>query len=294
LAGIAMKSFAMFALLLSLLAVGCGGGGGGGGGGGFTVSGRVLSASTGGAPDPAATVTIGSRSKKTDADGLFAIKASSGTTTATVSSDFPTFTFTFPPITQNTDLGDLWIGPEAVTVVGTVVDSTNQMPVSGVSIVFAGKRGTTDANGTFTLQEVAYDSAADFIFFGIIGTASKSGYLPSPFSADTPPNNGIVTIPIIQLSPQSDSNPPPPPGNLYGTVTLQGGGNSSGTVVTVFQGGVPKRQLTVGNDQKYSFWVPPADYTIHFHLNGYQDQDVLITGFTSPDQNFRNDVVLVP
>lgn len=268
----------------------------GGGGAGETrqVSGRVLSVSTGGPVDPAATVQIGSRTDRTDADGLFSLRAALGATVATVASAFPTFTFTFPPISADTDLGDLWVGPEAVTVVGTVVESTTSLPLPDVAIRFAGKRALTNSLGQFTLTEVAYDPGADFVFFGIFGSAEKSGYLRSEFSANTPPIGGVVTIPLINLAPLSDPTPPPPPGNLYGTVTLQGGGNSSGTIVTVLQGGNPVRQQTLGDDQKYRFWVVPSDYTIRFERSGFQTLEIQITGFTNSDQSFKNDVTLFP
>lgn len=277
-----------------LLALGACSGGGGGGGETRQVSGRVLSVSTGGPVDPAATVQIGSRTDRTDADGLFSLRAALGATVATVASAFPTFTFTFPPISADTDLGDLWVGPEAVTVVGTVVESTTSLPLPDVAIRFAGKRALTNSLGQFTLTEVAYDPGADFVFFGIFGSAEKSGYLRSEFSANTPPIGGVVTIPLINLAPLSDPTPPPPPGNLYGTVTLQGGGNSSGTIVTVLQGGNPVRQQTLGDDQKYRFWVVPSDYTIRFERSGFQTLEIQITGFTNSDQSFKNDVTLFP
>lgn len=284
----------LLVFVTSLLLGACGGGGGGGGGTTHLASGRVLSVTSGGPPAPAATVQIGSRTDTTDVDGLWSMNVNDGASSATVSSSFPTFTFTFPSVIADTDLGDFWIGPEAVTVVGSVVDSSTGLPVPDATIVFGGKRTTTNANGDFTLLEVAYDSNADFVFFGILGKATKTGYLQTEFAANSSPVGGVVTIPLIQMSPLSDPTPPPPPGNLFGTVTLQGGGSSSGTTVTVLQGGNPIRQLTVGSDQKYRFWVPPADYTLRFQKAGFQTLDIPITGFTSPDQSFENNVTLIP
>lgn len=280
-------------LIILALIAGCGGGGFGGGG--IQVTGRVLSVSTGSAPNPQATVQIGTNTAQTGAgDGLFIMNVASGSSTAIVLSAFPTFTFNFPPVVAPTDLGDFWIGPASVNIVGQVIDAADSLPVSGVLVRFAGKRATTNANGEFTLEGVAYDPNNSFVFSGIAGRLDKSGYVPAEFFVNQDPIAGVITLPPLLIAKISDPNPPPPPFNLWGIVSLQGGGSSAGTIVTLLQSGTPIRQFTVGNDGRYLFWASPNDYTIRFELNGFQTLEIQITGFTQPNQVIRNDVTLVP
>src|SRR5689334_6906635 len=79
---------AVIVLTLALFAglAGCGGGGGGGNNSGtpVTVTGRVLRAETGLAPDPAATVTIGGTSVTTAADGTFTFNPPGNATMAMI------------------------------------------------------------------------------------------------------------------------------------------------------------------------------------------------------------------
>lgn len=272
-----------------------GGCGGGGFGGGIQVTGRVLSVSTGNPPNPQATVQIANVTAQTGAgDGVFVMNVPSGSSSAIVLSSFPTFTFTFPPVVAPTDLGDFWIGPATVTIVGQVIDAADSTPVSGVLVRFAGKRTTTDSGGNFTLTEVAYDPVNTFVFTGIPGRLDKAGYVPAEFFVNQDPIGGVINLPPLLIARISDPNPPPPPYNLWGVVSLQGGGSPAGTVSTLLQNGTPVRQFNVGNDGRYLFWAVPGDYTIRFEKTGFQTLEIQITGFTRPDQVIRNDVTLVP
>ncbi len=288
-----MIRFALLAVLaIAMSLLGCGGGGTGGGG--IQVTGRVLSISTGNAPNPQATVQIGSRTAQTGAgDGLFVMSVEAGATTAIVLSAFPTFTFSFPAIVVPTDLGDLWIGPSTVTINGQVIDAADSEPVPGVVVRFAGKRTLTDANGLFSLEGVAYDPANTFVFTGIAGRLEKAGYVPAEFFVNQDPIAGVISLPPLLIAKVSDPNPPPPPFNLWGVISLQGGGSPSGTIVTLIQSGTPIRQFNVGNDGRYLFWAIPNDYTIRFERTGFQTLEIQITGFTEPNQVIRNDVTLV-
>src|SRR5688572_10897098 len=121
----------LLCLLVLLIALtGCGGGGGGntGGGTGATITGRVLRVDTGGATNPPASVQVGSRSTLTSVvDGSFSLAVPPGTTSVLVDtqSSLGVFTFTFPAASGTQDVGDLWVGPEKVTLSGRVLDSTN-------------------------------------------------------------------------------------------------------------------------------------------------------------------------
>jgi len=280
-------------IAVAVIALGCGGGAGSGGG--VRVDGRVLSVTTGGPPNPQATAQIGSASSLTGADdGVFVLNVAQGANQLIVTHPiFPTFVFDFPPVTATTSLGDFWIGPETVSIQGRVVNSQDSAPISGALVQFAGKRAVTAGDGTFSLTGVAYDSQNDFVFIGIFGTASKSGFLTAQFNVVNQPVNGVITIPDILLAPESDPNPPGPPYNLWGVVTVQGG-SPVGVIATLLQGGAPVRVFNVGANGRYQFWAEPGSYTIRFEKSGYQTVEIPVVGFDSPDDVIRNDVTLLP
>ena len=281
----------MRAILLLLIGAfllwGCGGSSPGGR---VRADGRVLSVSTGGPPNPPATAQIGDASAQTQSDsGVFILNIAPGATQLVVLHPvFPTFTFTFPPVTSDATLGDFWIGPETVTIVGSVIHSQTTAPIPDALVLFAGKRATTNQDGEFTLTGVAYDSKNDFV-----GTVHKSGFLTSQFTANQNPVGGVITLPPILLAPVSDPNPPGPPYNLWGVVTVQGE-PPTGTTVTLLDSGTPIRRYTVGSDGRYFLWAVPGTYVLRFEKTGFQTVDVPVTGFDSPDDVIRNDVTLVP
>ncbi|GIV01988.1 MAG: hypothetical protein KatS3mg015_0818 [Fimbriimonadales bacterium] len=286
--------FLAFAAAVVVSLAGCGGGGVGSGGG-IRVDGRVLSVTTGGPPNPQATAQIGSASSLTGAeDGVFVLNVASGSSQLVVTHPtFPTFVFDFPPVTADTSLGDFWIGPETVNIQGRVVNSQDSSPIEGALVQFAGKRAVTGSDGSFLLTGVAYDSQNDFVFIGIFGTASKSGFLTAQFNVVNQPVNGVITVADILLAPESDPNPPGPPYNLWGIVTVQGG-SPVGVIATLLQGGSPVRVFNVGANGRYQFWAVPGSYTIRFEKSGFQTVEIPIVGFDSPDDVIRNDVTLVP
>jgi len=279
-------------LIGAFLLWGCGGSSPGGR---VRADGRVLSVSTGGPPNPPATAQIGDASAQTQSDsGVFILNIAPGATQLVVLHPvFPTFTFTFPPVTSDATLGDFWIGPETVTIVGSVIHSQTTAPIPDALVLFAGKRATTNQDGEFTLTGVAYDSKNDFVFQGIMGTVHKSGFLTSQFTANQNPVGGVITLPPILLAPVSDPNPPGPPYNLWGVVTVQGE-PPTGTTVTLLDSGTPIRRYTVGSDGRYFLWAVPGTYVLRFEKTGFQTVDVPVTGFDSPDDVIRNDVTLVP
>lgn len=274
---------------------GCVGGATGGGGGGIQASGVVKDVSTGEGPDPVATVTIGSSSTQTQAiSGNFQLNnVEQGSSSMTVTSNYPTFNFEFPAILASVFLGEFWIGPDTVTIVGSVVDVNTTEPIAGVLIKFAGRRALTDSNGEFILLEVAYDYSDSFIFDTILGTAEKEDYIPTAFTANQNPIQGVITLPPILMAPSNDPNPPPPPYNLWGNVTTSDGASSSGATVTLFKGPDPIRVTTVDANGKYYFWVPPFDYDILVQKNGYQDAMASVSGFTNANQIIQVDIHLI-
>lgn len=288
---------ATLAAFLFLVAFGCGGGGGGttGGttGGGFTLVGRVIWASTGAAPNPQATVQVGAASTLTDpGDGSFLLDVASGSTAAVVvyraspNSDPISFTFTFQPIADGVlDIGDLWIGPTRVTVIGRVLSTADNSPIAGATVRFAGRSGQTDASGAYALADVAYDPNNLAAFLGIQGVVTSSGFNAQTFFPDSGAVDGVVTIPDVLMSPVSDPNPPPTPYNIWGVISPQSA--ASGTIVTLLRDGLAVRQFNVGADQRYAFWITQGTYTLRFRNPGL--------GLSAPDVTLalqRNDEVI--
>lgn len=278
--------------LLAVLLVACGGGGGGGGGS-AVVLGRVLQVATGGPPNPRASVQKGGKSVLTSAtDGSFQLDVPKNTTSLLVDplNGSGTWTFVFAPVSGTVDVGDLWIGPERVRVQGTVLNSTNNLPVSGATVNFAGRIGATDANGRFDLVDVAYSSATQTAFWGILGSVRATGFFKTDFSAQ--PNTalgGVVTVNDILITPTSNTVPPGPPYNVWGRISPSA--NAPGTVVTATLSGNPVRIFNVGSDGTYKLWLSPGTYVLSFANGALSAPDETVT-LTQPNQVIQRDVVL--
>jgi hypothetical protein len=252
-------------LVLALLALGCGGGGGGGGNTAQLV-GRVLWIESNAATDPVSSVSAGGNVATTDLiDGSFVLQAPAGTTSVTVSySDGGppiVFTFSFPAASGTTDLGDLYIGPETVTVHGTVRDASNDQPVQGATVKLAGRTATTNANGEFNLLQVAYSSSSPAAFGDLIGEVSHTGYVTRQFSPPITAVAGVVEVGILQLSPTSQDQPPPFPANITGTVLPVNDG--AGALVELLDGSMTVVRSTIADGAgKYQFWAGVGSYTV--------------------------------
>lgn len=278
-------------LLLALVVIAaCGGGGGGGTGGGpsgATLSGRVFQVQTGGAPNPQASVTAGGATTLTSAaNGSFSLVVPAGTTSISVDTKTAqgVFTFTIPAVTGDTEIGDLWIGPEKVRVTGRLVNAGNLQPVAAAQVTFGGHTALTNADGIFNLTNVAYSSANQTAFWGIQGLARKSNFLTAAFTAQNKTAvNGVVTIGDVFITPTDDIDPPPSPFNLWGRISPAA--TAAGTVVTLKQNGNSLRTYTVGDDTAYFFWVTPGTYTLSYQKGNS----------TAPDQTVdirvQNEVV---
>jgi hypothetical protein len=290
-----MRLLTVLIVALALLIVGCGGGGGGGGttGGGMaTAVGRVLNVETGGPMNPAASVQIGANSVLTSLqDGSFQLPAPTGSSSLTVDplNAWGVFTFATVALSGTTDVGDLWVGPQRVTLRGRVLNSTNLQPVAGAQVTFAGRRGTTDAQGRFALTQVAYSNQTQTAFWGIVGSVRAAGFFRTDFTAS--PNTaiqGTVTVNDILITPTSDTEPPPPPFNVWGRVGPSA--DAPGTLVTLKQNGTAVRIYNVGSDTSYYFWVEPGTYTIEF-VKGNLTAQSSVT-LTAPNEVIRRDVTL--
>lgn len=236
----------------------------------MTLVGNVLQVATGSAPNPPASVQVGSRSVLTDAaDGSFTLTAPAGTTSVLVqtnqASGERTFTFNFPAATGTTvSLGELWIGPSKVTLTGTVRRATDNAPVAGATVAFGGQRTTTGPTGAFSLPNVAYSAADLAVFWGISGSVTATNFFRTTFSAaPNAASAGRVNVGTLLVVPSDDPEPPGGPFNVVGRVlpTAQ----APGTVVTLRRSGTAIRTFTIPTgSNRYTFWVTPGNYTVTF------------------------------
>lgn len=262
-----MKPWIWFSILV-LLILGCGGGGNTGttGGQNVTLTGRVVWVVDGGPPSPSATVRAGTNSVATEAsDGFFSIAAPVGTGLVSVTytpsgGNAVVFNFTFDPASRNKDLGDLYIGPETVSVTGVVRDSATSSPVVGAVVSLGGKRTTSLADGRFTLTQVAYSSNGQAVFFGLQGTVERVGYFTGFFSPGSGPVGGVVDVGTIAVTPEGGSEPPPLPFNISGQVLPSGSGAFAN--VELRSGLTVIRSGTASATGTFTFWAPAGSYTV--------------------------------
>lgn len=255
--------FKLLALLVLLLVIfGCGGGGGGFGGQNATIVGRVLNVQTGGPISPAASVQAGGQSTLTESDGSFQVSVPQGTNSVTVDAGaFGAFTYTVPAASGTTDVGDLWVGPQKVTVTGRIIDSTDGTAVAGAKVSFAGHTATTNSVGTYRLENVAYSATSQAAFWGIVGKVKATDYFDISFTASGKTAVGTtVTLDDLRMTPDDGSTPPPFPFTIWGIISPSA--DAQGTIVTLKENGTAVRVYNVGADRTYYFWVVPGTYTI--------------------------------
>lgn len=257
----------LVALFCIAILFGCGGGSGGGGGGTATIIGRVLWIESNAATSPASSVAVGTATTTTDLiDGSFVLAVAPGATSLTVSYSesgvgTPVVrTFTFPAVTGTTDVGDLYIGPETVTVHGTVIDASNQQPVAGATVKLAGRTATTAANGEFSVAQVAYSSTSPAAFGDLVGEVSEPDYVTRQFSPPTTAIAGVVEVGSLEISPLSFDVPPPLPANVTGTVLPVNSG--AGALVELLDGVTVVRTTTADGAGQFRFWIGAGTYTV--------------------------------
>ncbi|MEX2243513.1 MAG: hypothetical protein WD716_06655 [Fimbriimonadaceae bacterium] len=251
-------------LFLGLVLLGCGGGGGPAPVVAVLV-GRVLWIESNAAPDPVASVTSGGNSTTTDVvDGSFQLDTALGATNATISwSDGGApvvFTFTFPPASGVVDIGDVYIGPDTVTVHGTVIDSSSGLPVEGALVKLAGRSAITAANGEFNVLDVAYSNAAPAAFGDLIGEVSMVLYVTRQFSPPVNAVAGVVEVGTLQITPESAGDPPPLPANITGRILPLPAG--AGALVELLDGPTVIRSTIADGAGEYRFWVGVGTYTV--------------------------------
>ncbi len=254
-------------LLIFLLSA-CGGGGGGFGGG-AVLQGRVVLVGTGNPPNPQATVEAGGRSTRTDLqEGTFQLAVPIGTTQLIVRAPgLPQFTFRLPILQadQTVDLGDLYIGPETVSVQGRIINALTQEPVGDAEVILLGQRAFTNpVNGRFTLNDVAYDPE------GILdpeGEVRRTGFIPRRFLVDQPVISGVIDLGDIPLLPETDENPPAGPGNVQGIVIVPAD-TPIGVRIDIYNppsAQFPQESVIVNQSNgQFRLWLLPGDYRLVF------------------------------
>jgi len=281
-----------------LFLAGGGGGGGSTGGGSATLVGRIVAVETGSAPTPAASIQVGDQSVQSDlSDGSFQLRTASGPVSLLVvyraSANSAPVSFRFDRVLASgtNDVGDLWVGPQKVTVRGRVLDAAQAGPLSNVQVSFAGRTGATGIDGRFNLTDVAYSDLNISAFLGIEGRLTRTGYLPRGFFPSEAAIGSTVTIDDLLMTSESSSEPPPVPFTIEGTV---GPSNlAPGTVVTLVFEGSSIRQTTVGAGGRYSFYVEPGAYVLRFNnpTNGRSAPEATVT-LTDVNQPIRRDATL--
>lgn len=256
----------LFLFLLAALLVGCGGGGGGGTASAFLI-GRVLWVETNAATSPAASINSGGSATTTDiVDGSFVVSVPVGTTSLTVSYTEPgstnpiVMTFGFAPATGTVDVGDLYIGPETVTVHGVVEDAADDQPVPGATVKLAGRTATTDAFGEFNLLDVAYSSGSPAAFGDIVGEVTKAAYVTRQFMPPTVAIAGVVEVGTLVISPESLNDPPGLPKNITGTILPVNEG--AGALVELLDGTTVIRTTFADGAGQFAFWAPVGTFTV--------------------------------
>ncbi|GMV38165.1 MAG: hypothetical protein AMXMBFR61_26730 [Fimbriimonadales bacterium] len=268
-----MKTWMVRSALLPAVAAlalmpGCGGGGGGGASG-IALSGNVLMVGTGLPPNPPVTVTAGGNGAQTRlSDGGFSFQVPSGTASLTITgAGLPTFVYSFPAVTSSTNVGFLYVGPQQVQVIGRILDAETLEVVEGATVTMLGRRTATAADGTFSLSSVAYDPNG---FLQIVYLVEKTGYTPREAPVEMPAVGGVIDLGDTLLAPESSTEPPPGPSNIFGFVTEPGGNGSAvlvklvrrsdNAVVAAFVTG----SLLGSPANRYQFWVAVGEYRLEF------------------------------
>jgi hypothetical protein len=260
-------------LLIIAIIAGCGGGGGGGAGAPVSLFGRVLWVETGAGVEPAATIRSGEASTlSSTVDGSFQLDTSSGVASITITWTEPgtttpiVRTFNFEPKTANADLGDIYIGPETVSVQGRAVSTADSSPIAGGLVKMAGVETVTAADGTFSLDGVAYSPDALAVFLGLQGSIARTGYFTKFFSPPSGASAGLVEVGDVAMTPEGSDDPPPPPFNIEGTVLPVG--EAAGATVELKSGANIIRTATADGAGKFYIWAPVGTYTLEAENGG--------------------------
>src|SRR5579864_1070651 len=138
---------------------------------------------------------------------------------------------------------------------GTVVDISNNVPISGATVSFSGGTTTTNTNGVYQFTNVVPGTYSV--------TASHSGFFSSTQSATV--SSGATTTLNFKLATG---------GKLAGTVTDSSGAAVAGATVSISGGSVPTSvTLTTSSTGAYATnFIPVGTYTITVSATGFTTQ----------------------
>jgi hypothetical protein len=297
----AVVAMALIALIAALAVgvAGCGGGGGSNGGTPVSITGRVLRAETGIAPNPNATVAIGGTTVTTGADGTFNFTAPSNATMAVIAAQ-GSQTRTIPitlSATKANNLGDIYISDTGYTanVTGRVVATVSGaiQPVGNATVTIASASTTTKTDGTFSLVglPVGLGNVA-----GTVGKVSAVGFEDKPITdvnLQFPLVAGANPIGDLLIAAPSGATPLPP-FTINGVVQVGGHVQAGSNVVlmqTVNGTTTSLGSTTTDATGTYTFWVVPGAYTMQA-FNGATTMSTTVTlvkldqPVTAPTINF--------
>jgi hypothetical protein len=224
--------------------------------------------------NPTGSVTVGSQTVKTAADGTFTLSnVSTKATTASVAATGEltrTLALVLPTTSTTTtatsyDLGDVYLSATGytATVSGTVAapNAGTNKPIGGASVTVAGTTVLTATTGTFTIPGLPVGLGGDLTTQ--IGTVRAAGYADKPIYSQYPlvtgTNNDLGTI-IIQ-SPVN-TTPPTLPYTITGKV-VEGTTPTAGISVAIISNGVELGTPVITDaNGNYYFWVVPGTYSI--------------------------------
>jgi hypothetical protein len=167
-------------------------------------------------------------------------------------------TFDFDPIGGDFDLGDVYIGPQTVRVVGRVVSAADGRPIAQALVTLAGRRARSGADGRFTLNDVAYSATNLAVFLGLQGRVTASGFFARLFSPSGAAVSGVVQVGDVAMTPDGAVDPPPPPANIVGAVGPDGGLAQ----VRLLQGATVLREVRADGLGRYQLWAGQGSYNV--------------------------------
>src|SRR5262249_1308078 len=257
------------------------------------------------APNPAATVTIGSISGSTStSDGSFSLpNVPSNATTLTVTAQGAQ-TLNLPvtlQANQSNNLGDLFLSNTGYTanVSGRVVTSVSgaNQPVGNATVVLAGQTVKTGTDGKFTFSGLPVGLGDSNVTFKA-GMITASGFVEKDLTTDTnlfPLATGNNAWGDVLIGAEAGGTPLPV-FTIKVTVKVNGTA-TAGLNVTLFSqvaGGGNGSNLGPATDAGgglYTFWVVPGTYNIQATVGGGSTQKVSVTlqkldtPVTAPDIN---------
>jgi len=222
-----------------------------------TLAGTVTDSATT-KPIAGATVTAGTASATTDANGAYSIAGvAPGTYTATATgTGYASQSASVTLSAGTTTTQNFALAPNPGTITGTVTNASNAAPIAGATVSYSGGSTTTNGSGSYTLSTVAEGSYTV--------TVSASGYTSQSRSVSVGP--GATATQNFALSAN--------PGTITGTVTDATTGLAISGATVSYSGG---STTSNGSGQYMLSNVAPGTYTVTAGASAYASQSQSVT-----------------